>query len=374
MKILLDPQTYNEQKFGGISRYYTELYIELNKIDGVTVNCPIVYSDNLHLKEAGLFRDFKSLIFESPLIPKFLRKKILKKTKHKNLRRTRKALQAQDFDIFIPTYYNPYFLGPIGEKPFVLTVYDMIHEIFPQYFTRDLHTVKNKKLLMEKATKIIAISQSTKQDIVKIYPHIDAGKIEVVYLSHSIRLNDHAKLDLPKNYILFVGNRSIYKNFTFFLKAVAPLLNANPSLYVVAAGGNKFNAEEQALIKELGVSQQILQQNFEDHQLSSYYANAKCFVFASEYEGFGIPVIESMACGCPVVLANHSSFPEVAGDAGVYFELHNAEDLKNKVLGLVDNESLRSQYSLKGLEQVKKFSWQKTAHDCLKVYQKAVAS
>jgi glycosyltransferase involved in cell wall biosynthesis len=373
MKILLDPQTYNEQKFGGISRYYTELYLELNKINGVTVTCPIAYSDNLHLKEAGLFQGFKNVIYESPLIPKFLRKKILKKTKRKNIRNTKKALRAQDFDIFVPTYYTPYFLDPIGDKPFVLTVYDMIHEIFPQYFTRDLFTSKNKKLLMEKATKIIAISESTKQDIIKIYPHIDASKIEVVYLSHSIKTGDTAKLDLPKNYILFVGNRSIYKNFIFFLNAVAPLLKANPDLYVVAAGGNKFNADEQQLIKELGVSKQLIQQNFEDNQLASYYSNAKCFVFASEYEGFGIPVLESMACGCPVVLANHSSFPEVAGDAGVYFELNNAEDLKNKVASLVENEALRSEYSRKGLEQVQKFNWKRTAEECLKVYQKALA-
>jgi glycosyltransferase involved in cell wall biosynthesis len=80
-----------------------------------------------------------------------------------------------------------------------------------------------------------------------------------------------------------------------------------------------------------------------------------------------------MACGCPVVLANHSSFPEVAGDAGVYFELHNEEDLKNKVADLLENESLRTQYVQKGLDQVKHFSWQKTASDCLKVYQKAIA-
>jgi len=373
MRILLDPQTYNEQKFGGISRYYTELFLELNKIDGVKVECPIVYSDNLHLREAALFRGFKNVIFESALLPKFLRKKILKKTKRRNTKNTIKALKTGDFDIFIPTYYSPYFLEHLGNKPFVLTVYDMIHEIFPQYFIRDLYTVKHKKLLMEKATKIIAISESTKQDILRIYPHIDASKIEVVYLSHSIKPAAIAKLALPKNYILFVGNRSIYKNFIFFLNAVAPILKANTDLFVVCAGGNKFNAEELQLIKQLNVSNQLIQQNFEDYELAAYYSSAKCFVFASEYEGFGIPVLESMACGCPVVLANHSSFPEVAGDAGVYFELHNEADLKDKVLSLIENDELRDEYVQKSLEQVKKFSWHRTAKECLKVYQKAIA-
>jgi glycosyltransferase involved in cell wall biosynthesis len=373
MRVLLDPQTYNEQKFGGISRYYTELYLELNKVNGVNVESPIAYSDNLHLKEAGLFQGWKNTVAESSICPKFLSKKILKKGKRKNIKNTIKAINEGNFDIFIPTYYTPYFLEHLNGKPYVLTVYDMIHEIFPQYFTKDLFTVKNKKLLMEKATKIIAISESTKQDIIKIYPHIDASRIEVVYLSHSIKANEKARVSLPKKYILFVGNRSIYKNFIFFLNSVAPLLKADADLFIVAAGGNKFNAEELQLIKDLKLSGQIVQQNFEDNELATYYSNAKCFVFASEYEGFGIPVLESMACGCPVVLANHSSFPEVAGDAGVYFELHNEEDLKNKVADLLENESLRTQYVQKGLDQVKHFSWQKTASDCLKVYQKAIA-
>lgn len=373
MRILLDPQTFNEQKFGGISRYYTEMYLEMNKMEGVKVTCPIAYSDNLHLREASLFRSFKNVLCESFLCPKFMHKKVIKKGKRKNIKNTVKALKEGNFDVFIPTYYTPYFLDHIGGKPFVLTVYDMIHEIFPQYFTKDLFTVKNKKLLMEQATKIIAISESTKQDIIRIYPHIDASKIEVVYLSHSIKPTDKATLSLPKNYILFVGNRTIYKNFIFFLKSVAPILKANPDLHVVCAGGNKFNAEELQLIKELDVSAQMIQQNFEDHELATYYTNAKCFVFASAYEGFGIPVLESMACGCPVVLANHSSFPEVAGDAGVYFELDNAEDLKNKVSELVSNEALRAAYAQKGLEQVQKFSWKKTAENCLKVYEKAIA-
>ncbi|MBC7605474.1 MAG: glycosyltransferase family 4 protein [Burkholderiales bacterium] len=372
MKILLDPQTFNEQKFGGISRYYTELYLALNKMEGVKMVCPIIYSDNLHLKEALLFKTFRNVIFESALCPKFIRKKIVKKSKKKNIRKTLAALEKRDFDIFIPTYYTPYFLNFLGDKPNILTVYDMIHEIFPQYFTHDLVTVKNKKLLLEKATMIIAISESTKQDIITIYPFIDPNIIEVVYLSHSIKTGYISNISLPEDYILFVGNRSIYKNFNFFLKAMAPILKSNSKLFIVCAGGNKFNTEELLLIRELKLTSQLIQQNFEDHDLASYYSRAQCFVFASEYEGFGIPVLESMVCGCPVVLAHHSSFPEVAGEAGVYFELNNAEDLQNKVSSLLENITLRNQYIQKGLHQAKKFSWEKTAAQCLKVYQKAI--
>lgn len=88
--------------------------------------------------------------------------------------------------MFVSTYYDPYFLENLGDKPFVLTLHDMIHDLFPQYFTRDKYTVSRKKLLLEKQTRVIAVSENTKRDILKFYPHIDADKIDVVYLSQSI--------------------------------------------------------------------------------------------------------------------------------------------------------------------------------------------
>lgn len=372
MKILLDPQTYNEQFFGGISRYHTEIYLELNKKNGIEIECPILYSNNLHLKEALLFQSFRNSLFESKLAPKFIKKMLLNKYKKANITKSIKLLKEDNFDVFIPTYYSTYFLEHLKSKPFVLTVYDMIHELFPQYFKGDLQTVKNKKLLMERATKIIAISESTKRDIINIYPHIDASKIEIVYLSHSIKTTTNVQISLPKEYILFVGNRTNYKNFIFFINAVAPILKTNPNLFVVCAGGNNFISAEIRLMKELNITSQIIQQNFKDNALSAYYKNAKCFVFPSEYEGFGIPVLEAMACSCPIILANHSSFPEVAGNAGIYFELNNETDLRNKISEIIENKELRDKYVLKGLKQVEKFSWKNTADNCLKVFQKAL--
>jgi len=373
MKILLDPQIFNDQKFGGISRYFAEINVALGNNKSVKIDFPMAYSENLHLKETYYFKNsFPVNLMLGLMKMPLLRKKIAKKLKKRNIKETQKSLKKQDFDLFVPTYYNTYFLKDIGTKPFVLTVYDMIHEVLPQYFTRDKFTVANKKILMEKATRIIAISESTKNDILKIYPHIEASKIDIVYLSHSIKTDSVKSLSLPGKYILFVGNRADYKNFTFFLNAVAPLLKDDPDLFLVCAGGNKFIEKEQKQIADLGLSKQLIQQNFEDDELASYYTNAKCFVFPSEYEGFGIPVLESMACGCPVVLAQHSSFPEVAGDAGIYFTLNDAEDLRNKVQMLLQNETVRNDYKQKSLQQAAKFSWAKTAEDCLKVYEKAV--
>ncbi len=298
--------------------------------------------------------------------------KVKKLLKRKSFAATQDILHQQKIDLFIPTYYDPYFLTEIGSKPFVLTVYDMINELFPQCFPEDLTTIPNKKLLMEKATKIIAISESTKRDILSLYPHIEESKIEIVYLGFTIIVDSELDLKLPENYILFIGNRGLYKNFDFFLHSIAPLLKKNKNLFLVCAGGNSFTSKELEMINELKVADQIIQRNFKDNELGTYYKNAKCFVFPSEYEGFGIPVLESMACGCPVVLANHSSFPEVAGEAGIYFELNKEVDLRNKIENLLNDNNLRTQFKIKGLKQVKKFSWEICAERVFKIYQSLI--
>ena len=373
MKILLDPQIFIYQRFGGISRYFTEVYILFKKKKNVEIDCPLLYTENLHLKEYSLFNNYRQKIVHLSLKLSFTASQRIKEFyKIKSQEKTRQLLRKNQFDLFFPTYFDPYFLDDIGNTPFVLTVYDMINEILPHCYKNDTTTIPNKKLLMEKATKIIAISESTKQDIIRLYPHIEAKKIEVVYLGYTINADHEVELPLPLNYILFVGNRQEYKNFIFFLKAVTPILKEDSSLYVVCAGGNQFTKIELDLINELGLSNQIIQRNFKDSELSTYYKKAKCFVFPSEYEGFGIPVLESMACGCPVVLANHSSFPEVAGDAGVYFELNNGQDLTNKIKQLLGDKMMRAQYSLKGQEQARKFSWEICAENFYSVLKSVV--
>jgi glycosyltransferase involved in cell wall biosynthesis len=372
MRILLDPQIFNNQKYGGISRYYTEIFADLTKSSDIEIEVPLIYTNNIYFSESSLIsKKQKRAAFLLNLIIK-AGISIRKRTRIINYKKTIKALKRQDFDLFIPTYYDTYFLDYIGSKPFVLTVYDMIHELFPQNTLEDSKLVQDKLLLMEKAAKIIAVSTNTKKDILKIYPHIEESKIEVVYHGNSIEVDENVKIDLPSRYILFVGMRSGYKNFNFLLNSIKGLLKEDSSLFLVCAGGGKLKEEEKKIILKLGLENQIIHKFFDENELGVFYKKAMCFVFPSIYEGFGIPVLESMACGCPIVLGNHSSFPEVAGEAGVFFDLNNSQDFKNKIESLVTNESLRKEFSLKGLEQVKKFNWEKAAQECLRVYHKAV--
>lgn len=371
MKILLDPQIFDQQTYGGISRYYTEIFSILSKKKDIEVVLPIYSSDNAYVKKTDLLVRNKSLylLYDVLAFFKISTRSLRRKNSEKLLNR---AFQDNNFDVFVPTYYNPYFLDRINGKPFVLTVYDMIHELLPQYFEQDSFKVFERKLqLLEKATKIIAVSNNTKKDIIKVYPQIDTDKIVVIYHGSSIKIDPTINVDLPRNYILYVGARPNYKNFEFLVKSAAPLLKNDPNLVLIAAGGGKFNDEETTFIKKLGVEKQIIQRYFKEEELGHYYKNAKCFVFPSLYEGFGIPVLESMACGCPIILSKHGSFPEVAGDAGIYFDSDSEEDLREKIQMLLCDDQLRKQYAEKGLEHVKKFDWKVAAEQCLQVYRDA---
>ncbi|KQT15251.1 glycosyl transferase family 1 [Chryseobacterium sp. Leaf404] len=371
MKILLDPQIFHQQTYGGISRYYTEVFSVLSQKKDVEIVLPIYSSDNAYLKETdltvknpGLLALYKVLAFFK-ISTRSLRKK-------KSDQLLDSLFQANDYDVCVPTYYNPYFLEKIGNKPFVLTVYDMIHELLPEYFVDDdFRVVERKALLLNKATQIIAVSHNTKKDIVKVYPHIDPDKITVIYHGSSIKINPDVKVDLPKNYVLYVGARPHYKNFKFLAKSIVPLLKNDPSLFLIAAGGGKFNEEEINYLKELKIDQQVQQRKFEEKELGYYYQNAKCFVLPSLYEGFGIPVLESMACGCPIILSKHGSLPEIAGDAGIYFDSDSEESLRNKIEQLLSDQDLRAEYAKKGAQHVKKYDWNEAAEQCLKVYKKA---
>jgi glycosyltransferase involved in cell wall biosynthesis len=370
MRVLLDPQAFFMQRHGGVSRYVSEMYDAFLKEESIEVKCPILYSENLHLREKKLAPRFFSFFHNIRFKGKAA---LLNRTLHNcTLGQVSKELRRQQFDVFFATFFDTYFLKDIQQKPYVLTIYDMINQLFPQNFKDVTKIIERKSLLMQKATRIIAISQNTKNDILKFYPFIDANKIDVVYLYHSITRDYKVVKDLPENYILFVGNRKGYKNFEFFIEASASLLKNDETLFIVCAGGENFTNKEKEFLIAKGIFEKVIQHNFFDDELASYYKNARLFVFPSLYEGFGIPVLEAMYCGCPVVLPYHSSFPEVAGDAGVYFELDNKEDLANKILLILNDDLLRNEYIEKGKMQESKFSWENTAKGCIKTMKAAL--
>ena len=286
-----------------------------------------------------------------------------------------RLLKKQDFDIFHPTYYEPYFLKYLQKKPYVLTVYDMIHEHFPDYFKTSDQTRVWKKQLIENASDIIAISENTKRDILT-FTNADPDRIHVIYLGNpfenvSSSVPDSLHQDIPGfnyPYLLFVGDRHAYKNFNFFIESVTDLLHKNGELHVVCAGSLPFTREEKKMLKNLNIINKVHHVKINGTILKNLYKNARAFIFPSLYEGFGLPVLEAFSCGCPALISRSSSLPEIGGDGAIYFDPLDRQSIISAVETVLFNEMYREELIRKGYNRLKFFSWEKTADTTKKIY------
>lgn len=368
MKILYDHQTFSLQDYGGISRIFAEL-LKVGMDDHMEARVSLLFSNNVYLKElrnvgvSSFFKTYKSA-YKELLI--YAVNKLYSIHKLKTL----------SFDVFHPTYYDPYFLKYLKEKPFILTFHDLAHEKFMDrynVFAKDKLTIEGKRTLITQAAKVIAVSEATKKDVIAYYG-IDRRKIEVVHLATSLtRTKEVRKRIINEPYILFVGKRDIYKNFTFFLDAVSPLLKFDKKLKLVCAGGGAFSESERVLISELALADKVVPVTIQnDATLVDLYSNALCFVFPSLLEGFGIPVLEAFSCGCACALSSFSSLPEVAGNAALYFDPTDAKSIYSAIERLIYDEALRVETIRKGYERLSNFSWNKTRQRTYEVYRSAV--
>ena len=252
MKILYDHQIFTQQQYGGISRYFFEL---IKRYDGIDNSCDVatIFSDNAYYN-----KDVNPYL--KPFFPnsKFRGKQRI--VTYLNSRKSLNIIQKEGYDVFHPTYYNDYFLDKIKRKPFVVTFYDMIHEKFSNQFedlALDTKIYDNKKRLLEHSSKIIAISETTKNDIMEFFD-VDASKIDVVYLGNSLQNFDIGHRPLVEDdYVLFVGNRGLYKNFDFFITTIASLL-INSNLKLICAGGGDFTPQEVMLIQSLKLENRVV--------------------------------------------------------------------------------------------------------------------
>lgn len=363
MKILYDSQIFELQKYGGISRYFVNIAENYNDDISMNVSISAKISNNEYLLNSNIDGNF---VLPSKNI---INKKYNIERKFNSLY-CRFKLFTNSIDIFHPTYYDPDFLNYIGKTPFILTIYDMVHEKFSDMISEHDKSAINKKLLAKKASKIIAISESTKKDIIDILG-IDESKIDVIYLGSSMKPTDKVVQlkNLPSKYILFVGNRAIYKNFNKFIEAISPLIHENFDLYVVCVGGGEFSEDEKNILSKLNISEKVYQYDIDDSTLAKLYSTALVFVFPSLYEGFGIPILEAFSCDCPIVCSNTSSFPEIAGNAAVYFDPMDKISILTTVTEVVNNNELRKKLVQSGRERLKMFSWDITAQKTKKVYE-----
>lgn len=360
MRILYDDQIFSFMEFGGISKYFCEL-MDYYHSNNIPFDLGLKYSNNQHLKSLTFIKQ-KALCKNI----KFPRKGLM--IHFLNHPTMIKKLLKNEYDIFHPTYFNPYFLKYNGKKPFVLTVYDMIPEIFGDESYLGKLLIKNKKTLIYEADKVIAISENTKKDILKFHS-LDEDKIEVIHIGIKKReVPISIDINIPEKFLLFIGNREGYKNFPFLIHSIAPILKERAGLFLVCAGSSHFSEAEIELFSRLKISDKILHYPADSAILPIFYKKALCFIFPSKYEGFGIPIIEAFSEGCPVILSNTSSFPEIAGSAGLYFNPDDQTSLKECVCGVLDDDKLSIKLKLDGLQKAKEFTSEIMAKKTLNIY------
>ncbi|MEZ7891942.1 MAG: glycosyltransferase family 1 protein [Candidatus Wallbacteria bacterium] len=388
MKILYDHQIFEFQIFGGISRYFDDLISFFSNCTDITPILSLKYTNNHYIKiNNASYRTKKLTNFDNFICSKnfkgkwflynfFKNTNLIKDHYSENQKNTIKLIEKADFDIFHPTYFNDYFLSHLNKKPFVITIYDMIYELYPEYFADNKKVIEQKKKLIEKASAVIAISENTRQDILKIYGKNYENKVKVVYLSHSSNFLNYKELNhkLPDKYILFVGVRNNYKNFINFIKAMSEIIKIDKELKIICTGGGKFTKDELALFNELNLSSSIFQYSVNDNILYHFYNKATAFVFPSLYEGFGIPVLEAFAAGCPAILSNSSSLPEVGGDAAEYFDPASVSSIKESIKKVIYNDTIKNKLKNDGFERLKQFTLTQTALGTKKIYESIIKS
>ncbi|MBI5123441.1 glycosyltransferase family 4 protein [Candidatus Roizmanbacteria bacterium] len=283
-------------------------------------------------------------------------------------------LKNRSLDVFFtPTHYLPLF----APKKSVVSILDVSYIYFPELFKKkDLIQLKKwTKYSAKKSKKILTISESSKNDIIREYG-VSGEKVKVIYpgirqvssIEYGVLSMDELskKFGIEKKYILFVGTLQPRKNITRLIEAYSKI-ETDVNLIVVGRRGWKFEEILSAPEKYNVKDKVIFLENVSDEELPSLYKNAEFFILPSLYEGFGIPVLEAMNYGTAVITSKISSLPEVGGNAALYVDPNDTMDMVEKMKKLLNDENLRKQLVEKGKKQTEKFSWEKSARETLAV-------
>ncbi len=288
-----------------------------------------------------------------------------------------RLFRQKNIDVFFsPAHYLPRF-SPV---PTVVTIHDLSYLYFPgDFLKKDLFQLKNwTEYSLKQAKKIIAVSKTTKKDIVKSY-QVKDEKIEVIYNGYEKNIKyqiPNIKLEHTDHpYILYVGTLQPRKNISGLINAFDKFKKLYPEFKLTIAGKKGWLYDKIFdQVTDLGLEGDVYFADFvTDNQLMFLYKNAFCFVMPSFYEGFGIPILEAMSFECPVIASFSSSLPEIGADAALYFDPNNPYDLVEKIKLLKDDPTLRSDLIAKGKKRIKEFSWDKCAKQTLEVIKEAAA-
>lgn len=365
MRVAFDQQMFLLQEYGGITRYVCSLAkgLALFPDAAVKIFAPLHFNSHLEqLKDSNLVWGWRAphirgtgrlIVSVSPYL-------------------ARQGMRNFHPDVIHETYFSSIDFVPAGAKR-VITVYDMIHERFASLYPESSVTTAAKKIAVTRADHVICISESTRRDLLDLF-NLPENKVSVVYLGYDMLAPSEVvnamlpEIALPP-YLLYVGSRGGYKNFEGFLRAVASSEFLKRNFLIVCFGGGKLTRNEVALIEELGLDEgNIRQIGGGDDVLARLYRDAEAFIYPSLYEGFGIPPLEAMSLGCPVICSNTSSIPEVVDDAGEYFDPGNTVSICAAIENVMQSRTRRGELVEKGRKRCALFSWERCASETMSIY------
>jgi len=360
MKVAYDYQIFSIRQYGGVSRYFVELAAELSKCADTQIQilAPLIRSRCLsesmsRISTLGI--DLSSI----PVLPNRLVRPI-----NAMLFRAMAAITTPD--IVHETHYTRSRTAPRSAK-IVTTIHDAIPERLPDHFSFSEQQKGLIRTVLKRADHIICVSQSTRRDLMDIYD-VSPERVSVTLLGSSLASPVDGPADIGMPYFLHVGIRHSYKNFNRIIQAFgeAHLYRTHK---LISFTGASFSTAEIAAMETAGVPlSSVMQVSGDDQKLSRYYAGADALIFPSLYEGFGIPLLEAMRCGCPIITANTSSMPEVAGDAAIYCDPYDIRTISDALIQVTSSADERAKMVARGLERAQGFTWTRCAEETHKIY------
>lgn len=367
MRIAFDYQTFCNQPFGGVSRYFACLAEQFAALEqDVRIFAPL--HQNHYVKELapGIVHGYGLPRYPPRSGNLFI---------PINRFVARRAIKNWRPDIVHETFYSAYRSGP-SESRTLITVYDMIHELFKESFPSNDPTSNIKRIAINRADHVICISESTRLDLIELFG-ISEEKVSTVHLGFK-QFSPQGRIDIAKPkidrpYLFYVSGRGGYKNFIGFLHSIAASSKLIRDFDVIAFGGGRFMPEQRKLTRQLGFKDsQVRHVTGDDAKLGSYYAQARAFVYPSLYEGFGFPPLEAMSHKCPVISSNTSSMPEVIGDAAEFFDPNNIGDMTRAIESVVYSDERIIQLKALGQARLQNFSWYRCAEETLEIYKRLI--
>lgn len=364
MLIGIDASRANRLQKTGVEWYAWHVIQELKKIIPPAMEVVLYSAEPLRGELAQLPANWQSKVLNWP--PRFL---------WTHFRLSWELIWHKPDVYFIPAHVIPF----ISRGRAVVTIHDVAYRVFPEAYSRKGRFYLNFLTHYQKyfVKKIITISEAAKKDIIKYY-RVPAEKIAITPLAYGAEryqiINEPkkiaqilAKYGIKKPFLMSISRLEFKKNTHGVIEAFSRLPISDYQLVLIGKHGRGYKYI-QAALDQSPVKDKIIMPGWVSEEDVPYLMNAaEAFLFPSFYEGFGIPILEAMACGCPVITSNTTACAEVAGEAAVLINPDNPEEISRQILKLTKDQSFREEMVKRGLEHVKQFSWQRTAEETWKI-------